>query len=220
VNTRQRADIAALDNLRPSLGWCFWKGTRGSPNSPALGNEGKRTALTSRNRTEGCGFLSLNLHFFLGGTFSTSNFVSFRTCNQPELKQMTTAYRQYIQSNSWRSKKLQFIEARKGVQKCYLCKVYTPCDLHHRTYQHLGSERHSELRLLCRECHGFVHDRIKFSGGKASKLDKKLAKSWSDHCTRYSLWGMRDNEPEKFSNKARAYFQHRLESDKTLPRTQ
>jgi hypothetical protein len=80
ANSQQGVNIAALDPTDAQLWLVRW--TRYARTSQLTGlNEGKRTA----SQSGGCGFLSLNLHFFLGGTFSTSNFVSFRTCNQPEL---------------------------------------------------------------------------------------------------------------------------------------
>jgi hypothetical protein len=61
-------------------------------------------------------------------------------------------YLNVISSQRWRFIKKRLIELRGN--KCEGCGE-TGCqlDLHHDTYERLGRELESDLRLLCRDCH-------------------------------------------------------------------
>ena len=120
-------------------------------------------------------------------------------------KQKNMNYHSYINSPEWKSKKSDFI-AHRGKLQCYLCKVYGPCDLHHRTYKRLGNEKKSDLRLLCRGCHEFVHRFARKIGPKVKSREGKLSRRWVDHCNRLKLWGIRSKDPAKFHSLAMEFF--------------
>ena len=65
---------------------------------------------------------------------------------------MRRRYMQVISSPKWKWMKQRLIEVRGN--KCEGCGE-TGCriELHHDTYERLGRERPSDLRLLCRDCH-------------------------------------------------------------------
>jgi len=70
-------------------------------------------------------------------------------------------YREYLQSVSWKFRKI--VMMRNFDNRCQLC--YSSGDeitlhLHHRTYERLGSEKPSDLTLLCSGCHAKFHGDI------------------------------------------------------------
>jgi len=46
---------------------------------------------------------------------------------------------------------------RRDESKCSRCGTYPAADNHHRQRRAVGGHRLSNLILLCRACHGFVH---------------------------------------------------------------
>lgn len=71
-----------------------------------------------------------------------------------------TQYKAYLQTTHWRKMK-----RRKMAQadwRCEECGVEVgngvPLDVHHLTYERLGLELLSDLRVLCRGCHDAVHN--------------------------------------------------------------
>lgn len=88
----------------------------------------------------------------------------------PEPRAAPTAkfdYRAYIKSSAWRALKDIFLRSHLP-KNCLGCwKPYQPnFELHHRTYENLGSEKLQDLCLLCRDCHQAVHDRFNEKGGR------------------------------------------------------
>lgn len=67
------------------------------------------------------------------------------------------AYQAVIASTSWRQRRTRLIQQRGP--RCQRCgKTWAPgfkptLDLHHLTYERLGSERDSDLELVCQACH-------------------------------------------------------------------
>ena len=71
---------------------------------------------------------------------------------------MTVDYREYIQSKEWKAK-AKAAKHRAGY-RCEQCGVLKPEHLlhaHHLTYERLGNERKSDLKVLCNECHAEEH---------------------------------------------------------------
>jgi len=78
-------------------------------------------------------------------------------------------YYDYIQSDSWKSVKLRYIESRYP-KNCYFCDDAwnKSFHFHHRTYKRLGRELLSGIVPICRRCHEAVHEMNK----------KKLCSLW------------------------------------------
>jgi 5-methylcytosine-specific restriction endonuclease McrA len=71
---------------------------------------------------------------------------------------MTIDYREYIQSKEWKSKS-KAAKHRAGY-RCEQCGMMKPEHLlhtHHLTYERLGYERKSDLKVLCSDCHAEEH---------------------------------------------------------------
>lgn len=66
-------------------------------------------------------------------------------------------YNIYLRSEHWRTLRLLALERDKWV--CQFCKAEPATEVHHLTYNNLGSESLSELISYCRVCHGKVHDK-------------------------------------------------------------
>ncbi|CAK0770336.1 5-methylcytosine-specific restriction enzyme A [Gammaproteobacteria bacterium] len=63
-------------------------------------------------------------------------------------------YHEYIQSDEWKAK-AKIVKAR-AEWRCEICGRsgnYHTLEAHHKTYEHLGNERLSDLQCLCSECH-------------------------------------------------------------------
>ncbi|MCF6331040.1 MAG: HNH endonuclease [Sulfurimonas sp.] len=67
----------------------------------------------------------------------------------------------YLQSEDWHELK-QKLKSLQG-NKCCLCKSKNNLNVHHITYERLGNEELSDLRLLCRKCHIRQHEHYGYS---------------------------------------------------------
>lgn len=70
-------------------------------------------------------------------------------------------YREYINSDQWRAKRMQYLRWRFGYKArwhCENCPSQEPIEVHHKTYEHLGDEQMIELIALCRSCHSIAHE--------------------------------------------------------------
>lgn len=45
----------------------------------------------------------------------------------------------------------------RGPEVCERCGILPGVQLHHLTYERIGSERPEDLQLLCKACHEFIH---------------------------------------------------------------
>jgi len=68
-------------------------------------------------------------------------------------KRSRSAYIAYLTSPQWKAKRLEALRAANYC--CSDCGVKKKRGLHvhHRTYRRLGSERLSDLQVLCASCH-------------------------------------------------------------------
>lgn len=65
-------------------------------------------------------------------------------------------YGEYLQSESWRARRQQHLEAAGN--RCQLCNSpEQPLHVHHRTYANRGRERFYDLVVLCAPCHEAFH---------------------------------------------------------------
>lgn len=71
---------------------------------------------------------------------------------------MTVDYREYIQSKEWKAKaKAAKHRANYHCEQCGALKSEHLLHAHHLTYERLGNERKSDLRVLCNDCHAEEH---------------------------------------------------------------
>ena len=71
---------------------------------------------------------------------------------------MTVDYREYIQSKEWKAKAKS--AKQRTNYRCEQCGMLKPEHLlhaHHLTYERLGNERKSDLKVLCNDCHAEEH---------------------------------------------------------------
>lgn len=69
-----------------------------------------------------------------------------------------TDYNQYMQSSEWKEKKIdKLFSVGYCCEQCGYDGTDIPLDVHHVTYERLGHERLSDLKVLCRSCHNWVH---------------------------------------------------------------
>lgn len=64
-------------------------------------------------------------------------------------------YRLYLKSKAWQNIRNIMIAKYK---LCQVCGGTDVLQCHHLTYERLGRERLSDLKLLCKECHKEVND--------------------------------------------------------------
>jgi 5-methylcytosine-specific restriction endonuclease McrA len=79
--------------------------------------------------------------------------------NRPEViaAYRSMPYKEYLLTDWWKKVKRAAI-IRAGYQ-CEECKERRPLDVHHLTYERLGTEADADLQALCRFCHDLAHIR-------------------------------------------------------------
>jgi hypothetical protein len=71
-------------------------------------------------------------------------------------------YTNYLKSQSWKDKRIEAIHHHGSM--CQGCKCELPFNLievHHITYERLGNEKMSDLRIYCKSCHEEEHKRLR-----------------------------------------------------------
>lgn len=64
-------------------------------------------------------------------------------------------YEKYLASPEWESKRRMVLKRAQGV--CEGCGSAVPSEVHHLSYEHVGSEFLFELVALCGACHDRIH---------------------------------------------------------------
>lgn len=85
-------------------------------------------------------------------------------------------YRKYIVSEAWRDKRTELFRVRG--KKCEICGSKKSIQVHHLTYERLGAELLSDLKVVCKPCHEKIHGK-KFTSLpiKKKKTGKKKKKN-------------------------------------------
>lgn len=65
-------------------------------------------------------------------------------------------YQEYIKSHWWAALRKRIFKKRG--RKCEVCGATKRLQLHHLTYERMGRERESDLKILCRHCHELTHE--------------------------------------------------------------
>lgn len=68
---------------------------------------------------------------------------------------MTRKYRRYLKSYEWAQLKADLYKVRS--RKCERCGNKTRLQVHHKTYDNIYKEKHSDLEILCDTCHKKEH---------------------------------------------------------------
>lgn len=71
-----------------------------------------------------------------------------------------STYEEYLQSPHW--KYLSELIYEHYGQKCLCCGARVRLEIHHLTYERIGRERLSDLRVVCRFHHELIHKLDKF----------------------------------------------------------
>lgn len=79
------------------------------------------------------------------------------------------SYSEYLKSHEWYLLKRK-ASTRPHLQKCYVCGSPKRLELHHRSYNTIGTTDLRNLRALCRTHHQGIHDYA-----KAKKISVRLA---------------------------------------------
>jgi hypothetical protein len=64
-------------------------------------------------------------------------------------------YTEYINSEAWAQ--VRWRKLKEVGYKCEECNRKWELDVHHLTYERLGSEKMNDLIVLCKRCHGDLH---------------------------------------------------------------
>jgi 5-methylcytosine-specific restriction endonuclease McrA len=67
-------------------------------------------------------------------------------------------YGDYLETEHW--KKTKRLSLMRAAYKCQICAEEKNLNVHHNSYDRLGSELISDLVVLCRSCHSKFHDKI------------------------------------------------------------
>jgi transcription elongation factor Elf1 len=78
-------------------------------------------------------------------------------------KNRPLTYREYINSHSWKSKRVEYWNDPYTLKECYVCADpwvdFKGKELHHRTYDRFGNERLDDLVPVCPNCHKQISSR-------------------------------------------------------------
>jgi hypothetical protein len=69
------------------------------------------------------------------------------------------SYTEYLQCEYWNAFKRTYFETHAKI--CFHCHSHRKIELHHLTYDRLGSERYEDVVVLCQYCHSLTHRLIK-----------------------------------------------------------
>lgn len=67
-------------------------------------------------------------------------------------------YRAYLLTPHWTQIRNEAVSRTRG--RCQLCNSPTKINVHHRTYERIGSELPEDLTVLCQRCHQYFHDHL------------------------------------------------------------
>ena len=65
-------------------------------------------------------------------------------------------YSDYLQTAHWENRRKAALKLASFA--CETCNAKEKLEVHHQTYQRLGCEIPSDLKVLCRNCHQLHHD--------------------------------------------------------------
>jgi hypothetical protein len=85
----------------------------------------------------------------------TAPFIQANASRIEELR--TMPYAEYLHSPEWKGRREHHLKVAD--HRCQLCYSAGSLQVHHRTYERRGSERFTDLIVLCDECHTAFHDR-------------------------------------------------------------
>ncbi len=71
------------------------------------------------------------------------------------------SYQEYIRSGAWYRKRYGALQ--RAENRCQVCNSPEQLQVHHRSYQNLGSEKPSDLVVLCECCHKLFHEHRKLA---------------------------------------------------------
>jgi len=81
-----------------------------------------------------------------------------------------STYAQYLSSPAWEKKRLQILNRDNFI--CRFCSSSKATQVHHLSYQNLGSESELELISVCYRCHQHIHN-IEASDRSEDKFKEK-----------------------------------------------
>ena len=76
------------------------------------------------------------------------------------VKEPKLNYYEYIKSEAWEQKKLDFRNSDFSKGVCFVCGTKENIHIHHDSYNTLGSESFVHLLELCREHHKELHEKV------------------------------------------------------------
>lgn len=68
---------------------------------------------------------------------------------------MNPEYAKYLMSSKWKRKRYRAMKLAGWW--CQVCNNAKAVDVHHLTYERIFNELASDLRAVCRDCHGKLH---------------------------------------------------------------
>lgn len=84
-------------------------------------------------------------------------------------------YHTYLDSKDWKHRRRDIRKRAHG--NCERCHLGNADDVHHLTYERIGHEYPSDLLVVCRECHEYLHNiqpidpaAIKFTAGEVKDI--------------------------------------------------
>lgn len=101
-------------------------------------------------------FLLCILIMVIGAIITAIKYPTPKIKDNPKLTRREI-YNNYMHSQAWRDRRQRALILANF--KCERCGSKENLHVHHLTYMHFGNELDSELKVLCRPCHNWVHGR-------------------------------------------------------------
>lgn len=134
-------------------------------------------------------------------------------------------YAEYISSDRWRERRAQWFRVARKNGKALGCRGCAAAwrqgfHLHHRTYDRMGGERHSDLILLCEPCHVKLHQHAQQSGLTVESATNSWLAGAVLKCRRFKEGVSGRNQPKGKGKKKKAPFVHRWASSTAVGKRQ
>jgi 5-methylcytosine-specific restriction endonuclease McrA len=79
--------------------------------------------------------------------------MKIKPARPPSRTQHSDLYTEYLASPAWAATRAAALDRAGGVCQAPACGARSGLEVHHGTYERLGSEAWGDLTVLCKDCH-------------------------------------------------------------------
>lgn len=86
-------------------------------------------------------------------------------------------YQEYLKSEKWQE--IRAVKLKEAKNRCQVCNRAYRLQVHHRTYERIGSEDLSDLTVLCATCHSIFHKNGRLNAAKKNTKSRRWKKNYT-----------------------------------------